>query len=229
VTEHRTSRPSSRPALSYLLLLLDWLSARLAIFWSSIRLKAELRLLGCRYGSNLCADGRVVVRVRRSGAITLGENVKINSRFMGNLVGMTNPTVFDCVAGGEISIGDDSGCSSTVFSSQSSIGVGKNVKIGGNVRIFDHDYHPLDHLARRDSVRGPAEIESAPVVIGDDVFIGANAIILKGVHIGNRSVIGAGAVVALKNIPPDSLVAGNPARVIRSLAEATGNRAATYR
>jgi acetyltransferase-like isoleucine patch superfamily enzyme len=55
------------------------------------------------------------------------------------------------------------------------------------------------------------------VVIGDDVFIGANSIILKGVTVGDRCVIGAGTVVSLKDIPPDSLVAGNPARIIRSL------------
>jgi acetyltransferase-like isoleucine patch superfamily enzyme len=107
--------------------------------------------------------------------------------------------------------------------------VGDRVNIGGNVRIFDHDYHPLDHLVRRNSAQDPAEIKSHPVVIGDDVFIGTNAIILKGVHIGDRSVIGACAVVALKNIPPDSLVAGNPARVLRNLKEATGNRAVTSR
>jgi acetyltransferase-like isoleucine patch superfamily enzyme len=52
-------------------------------------------------------------------------------------------------------------------------------------------------------------------MIEDDVFVGANAIILKGVHVGARSVIGAGAVVTLREIPPDSVVAGNPAGIVR--------------
>jgi len=51
-------------------------------------------------------------------------------------------------------------------------------------------------------------------VIGDDVFIGVNSIILKGVNIGPRTIIGAGSVVAIKNIPADSVVYGNPAKII---------------
>ena len=115
------------------------------------------------------------------------------------------------------SIGNNSGCSSTVFSSRSRIQIGDNVNIGGNVRIYDHDFHALSHLDRRGGPADRRNTKTAPVVIGNDVFIGVNAIILKGVHIGDRSVIGAGTVVTLKEIPPDSLVAGNPARILRSL------------
>jgi acetyltransferase-like isoleucine patch superfamily enzyme len=59
-----------------------------------------------------------------------------------------------------------------------------------------------------------AACKTAPVVIGDDILIGANAIIRKGVMIGDRSIIGAGSVVSLKEIPTASLAAGNPARVV---------------
>jgi acetyltransferase-like isoleucine patch superfamily enzyme len=90
--------------------------------------------------------------------------------------------------------------------------------MGGNVRIYNHDYHALDYRARRDPVADAAGCQSAPVVIGDDVFIGVNAIILKGVTIGDRSIVGAGAVVSLKTIPTDSLVVGNPARIVKRLA-----------
>jgi acetyltransferase-like isoleucine patch superfamily enzyme len=193
--------------------LVSWVSQPL----SAWRLKLALRWLGCSYGRGLCVDGRVVVRVRHRGSITIGENVRINSRFLSNLVGMTGPTVFHCIRDGHISIGNNSGCSSTVFSSRNSIRVGHNVKIGGNVRIFDHDFHALDYLARRDPMQEVLHFKSAPVVIGDDVFVGTNSIILKGVTVGDRSIIGAGSVVSLKEIPPDSLVVGNPARVIKRL------------
>lgn len=91
--------------------------------------------------------------------------------------------------------------------------IGNNVKIGGCVLITDTDAHPMDYMARRSSNEGT---KSAPVVIEDDVWVGAHCIILKGVTIGARSIIGAGSVVT-KSIPADCVAAGNPCRVIKSL------------
>lgn len=91
--------------------------------------------------------------------------------------------------------------------------IGNNVKIGGCVLITDTDAHPMDYVARRSSNDGT---KSAPVVIEDDVWVGAHCIILKGVTIGARSIIGAGSVVT-KNIPADCVAAGNPCKVIKSL------------
>jgi acetyltransferase-like isoleucine patch superfamily enzyme len=195
----------------------DWLAALLVTTVSTLRLKLTLRWLGCHFGRGLRADGRVVVRVRHAGAVTLGDNVMLRSRFMSNLAGLTGPTILHCIRDGRISIGNNSGCSGNVLSSRSSITIGANVNLGINVRIYDHDFHALDFATRRDSARDAKECRTAPVVIGNDAFIGANAIILKGVTIGDRSVVGAGSVVTLREVPPDSLVAGNPARIIRSL------------
>lgn len=217
-SEHNTDRVSTPVSFSVgTLLMADWVRSIIFRCLSTARLKFILRWLGCRYGQGLIADGKVVVRVRRSGAITLGDNVTLNSRFLSNLVGLTNPTVLCCIREGRISIGDNSGCSGAVFSSRSSITIGKNVNIGGNVRIYDHDFHALDHVARRDTKENMAKCKTTPIVIGDDVFVGANSIILKGVTIGDRCIIGAGSVVTLRDVPADSLVAGNPARIIRSL------------
>ena len=91
--------------------------------------------------------------------------------------------------------------------------IGNNVLIGSGCLITDTDAHPIDWRERRLSNNTKAV---APVVIGDDVFIGARSIILKGVHIGNRSVIGAGSVVT-KDIPADSIAAGNPAVIVKYL------------
>lgn len=79
------------------------------------------------------------------------------------------------------------------------LAIGDNVKIGACVLITDTDAHPMDYMARRTSNEGT---KSAPIVIEDDVWVGAHSIILKGVTIGARSIIGAGSVVT-KNIPPD--------------------------
>lgn len=91
--------------------------------------------------------------------------------------------------------------------------IGNNVKSGGCVLITDTDAHPMDYVARRSSNDGT---KSAPVVIEDDVWVGAHCIILKGVTIGARSIIGAGSVVT-KSIPADCVAAGNPCKVIKNL------------
>ena len=207
------------------LILCDIFAAKVSTTISTLKTKAILSALGCRYGRNLCVDGKLIVRVHRRGAIRLGENVRITSRFTSNLAGLTNPTVFHCIGEGSITFGDDSGCSSAILSSRSQIQIGNYVNIGANVRIFDHDYHSVDFLARRDPDKDKAGCRSEPIAIENDVFIGTNAIILKGVKIGARSVIGAGAVVSLKEIPPDSLVAGNPAKVIKTLATCANDKA----
>lgn len=87
--------------------------------------------------------------------------------------------------------------------------IGKNVFFAPAVQIYTAT-HPLDYLERRTQESG------RPVTIGDDCWIGGGAIILPGVKIGSRSVIGAGAVVT-KDIPDDSLAVGNPAVVIKEL------------
>lgn len=187
-------------------------------FISTLYLKIVLIAFKCRYGKNLLADGRVVVRMDRNGSVIIGNNVIMLSRFSSNLAGMSGPNLLVCIETGNISIGDNSGFSSVVLSSKASIKIGNNVKIGCNTRIYDHDFHSLNYLERRE-LKDWKKAAAKPINIGDDVFIGANSIILKGVKIGDRSIIGAGSVVCGIEIPSDSLVAGNPAKILR---QATG-------
>ena len=214
---------------AHLFVVIDIIVAHASTFFWTLRTKMLLRILGCPYGRSFRVDGHVIIRVARRGAIRFGENVIINSRTGSNLVGRTTPTILHCMGDGHITFGDNSGCSFAVLSSKSSIRIGDNTKIGGNARIYDHDYHSLDYLSRRSPANDIVACKTAPVVIGDDILIGANAIILKGVAIGERSIVGAGAVVSMKDIPTDSLVVGNPARVIRNLKEAAENRSAASR
>ena len=104
--------------------------------------------------------------------------------------------------------------------------VGDRVLIGHNTSIFDCDAHPMNARERHRQyveiiTRGhPAELDLAeePVNIGDDVWIGCNVVVLKGVTIGQGAVIGAGSIVT-HDVPPYVLVTGNPARVVRELTQ----------
>ena len=177
---------------------------------------------GIKHGRHLLFQGKTIIRTRRHGDIVLGDNVIFNSEQGANLVGLMNPTILDTRFGGRIVVSDRSGASSVVISSMSSVKIGSRCKIGGNVRIFDHDFHSIEWTDRRPPEK--ASSNTRPVIIGNDVFIGTNAIILKGTHIGDRSVVAAGSVVFGLEVPPDSIVKGNPAKVLsRRLANSKSN------
>lgn len=202
--------------LSFLILkIAKILGIRLGFLWPTFKTKLTLKALGCNYGNNLRACGKIYFRLKKPHAITLGSNISLTARFLTNTVGVSHPMIIECWGNGRVSIGDHSGLTSAIISSRSEITIGRYVNVGANVRIFDHNFHSLNHLHRRNSTDDFDNVATAPVVIEDDVFIGTNAIILKGVHIGARSIIAAGSVVHLKSIPADSLVAGNPATIIK--------------
>lgn len=128
--------------------------------------------------------------------------------------------------GGEISIGEWCyiGEGARVWSS-GSIAIGDRVLVSHNVNIFDSLTHPLHAGQRHAQFKAimqtghPRSIDlgERPVTVGNDVWIGANSSVLRGVTLGEGAIIGAGAVVT-HDAPPFTLVAGNPARVIRELA-----------
>lgn len=94
--------------------------------------------------------------------------------------------------------------------------IGDNVQIGGSTIIVDSDCHSLSHLDRKEKKMDMKNKKDFPIRIENDVLIGTHCIILKGVTIGARSVIGAGSIVT-KDIPSDCIACGNPARVIKYL------------
>lgn len=113
----------------------------------------------------------------------------------------------------EIVIGDGTSISNnaSIIADRTRISIGKNTLIGSELTIYDSDFHEI-HLARRMS----GEHLAAPVSVGDDVFIGSRVTILKGVAIGDNSVIATGSVVS-KNNPANSIASSSPARVIQSI------------
>lgn len=158
--------------------------------------------------------GKTLLRTRNRGEISIGDGVVFDADYRHNLVGLCGPTIIDTRHGGHIRIGDNSGFSSVVMSSKKEIIVGRRVKCGGNVRIFDHDFHSLSPVTRANYDADVANIRSKQIQIGDDVFVGTNAIILKGTRIGSGSIVAAGSVVFGLDVPPNSLVKGNPAFVV---------------
>ncbi len=90
------------------------------------------------------------------------------------------------------------------------IDIGDDVQIGPAVQLYTA-MHPLDAGVRRSGLES-----ASPIRIGHDVWIGGGAVVLPGVTIGDRSVVGAGSVV-VHSVPPDTLVVGNPARIARTL------------
>ncbi|WP_210417737.1 acyltransferase [Bythopirellula goksoeyrii] len=143
------------------------------------------------------------------GRIIIGSDVHLSGK---SNIGFCN-SVFErpvLEIGNSTFLGHD--CS--IYVAQS-VHIGRNCLIAGGVIIRDYDGHPLDYLSRRNGM--PILKSSIKTVsIGDDVWIGARAVILKGTSIGNRSIVAASSVVT-KDVPPDSIVAGNPARIVKKM------------
>jgi acetyltransferase-like isoleucine patch superfamily enzyme len=128
--------------------------------------------------------------------------------------------------GGEIRIGEWCyvGEGSRIWSAVS-IAIGNRVLISHSVNIFDSLTHPLKSTARHQQVRqifgeghpSTISLDESPVKIGDDAWIGAGAMVLRGVTVGEGGIVAAGAVVT-KDVPSYSIVAGNPAVVVRELS-----------
>ena len=170
------------------------------------------RLKGVTFGRNMTIQGKV--SLIGDGQITIGDDFYMSSGDHVNpIISNMQGAFFTDNPKAKINIGNNVGMSSTRMLISKSLTICDHVTIGSCVLLIDSDYHPLDYKERRVSNEGA---KSAPIVIEDDVWIGAHSIILRGVTIGARSIIGAGSVVT-KSIPADCVAAGNPCKVIRNL------------
>lgn len=148
------------------------------------------------------------------GKLSLGHGVRINSNRKSNPIGGDNRTIIDLGNQGELTIGNHSGLSNVTIISHDRVTIGDYVKIGGSVKIYDTDFHHLNHKLR--AVANSDIPKTTPIHIENHCFIGAHSIILKGVKLGQGAIIGAGSVVT-KNVPAFEVWAGNPAKFIKKL------------
>ena len=173
--------------------------------------------MGVRFGSNMMVIGKVPII--GPGKITIGDNfIMTSGEHVSAIISNLQGSLFTSSADATITI--NVGMSSTRIWVHNRLAIGNNVKVGGDVLIIDTDSHELNYMVRNGSspsgnVWGET-IKSSPIVIEDDVWIGAQCIVLKGVTIGARTIIGAGSVVA-KSIPADCIAAGNPCRIIKKI------------
>lgn len=188
------------------------LDLRRRLVWPLVR--AQFAWHGIDWGANWKIFGRPIIQRHRGSRIDLGDGLYLRSWPRSNPLVPTAPVVLSTRrADAAIEVGEDCGFTSTTLVAADRIAIGDRVQVGGNASIVDFDFHPLVPEERKENFNDGA---SAPIVIEDDVFVGMEALVLKGVTIGEGAVVGAGAVVT-QDVPPRTVVAGNPASVVRKL------------
>ena len=174
------------------------------LFWLNGVQSESIRAIGVPY-VNVSLGGRVVV----------GKNLSIRTGCDVTEVGTVGSRIL-VGPHGCLRIGNHVGMSNCTLVAQESVSIGDDVLLGGGVQIFDTNFHSLDARNRCSTVPQDDRnhVKTAPVVIGNRVFIGTNALICKGVSIGDEAIVAAGSVV-VHDIPPGEIWGGNPAQKLR--------------
>jgi len=176
--------------------------------------RLEGRLKGVQFQGRCEILGRPIMSVAPKGRMVIGDGVRLYSAVRANPLGCFQPCVLRALApGSQLVLGPGVGLSGTVLCAGTSIEVGEGTIFGSGAMVIDNDFHvPAGEYEWNDDPNLCAAT-ARPVKIGRGAFVGARAIILKGVTIGDRALIGAGAVVT-KDVPARGQAVGNPARVI---------------
>ena len=176
----------------------------------------RIALWGCRMHGMVKCVGLPRIERTPKGSIEIGKGCCLRSARCSNPVGVFHPVQLATIGAGRIVIGDGCGISGSVLVAENSITLGRRVMIGAGCAVIDSNCHPLDAEARARGERG----KTSPIVLEDDVWLGMNVLVLKGVRIGAGTVVGAGSVVT-GDLPAGVVAAGGPARVVGGAAAAS--------
>ena len=196
-------------------------------FWKVVKLVSRLirtkfstsvtrllfRLNGIRCGKRLRAVGIPSVNVSLGGRAEIGDGFHVRTGLGATEVGSVG-TRIRVGPSGVLKIGNRVGMSNATLFCANRITIGDDVFIGGGVQIFDTNFHSTDASIRISGRETRSEVRTAPVCIGNRAFLGSNAIVCKGVSIGDGSIVAAGSVV-VRDIPDGETWGGNPATRIR--------------
>ncbi len=175
---------------------------------------ARWALRGVQVGGGWRCYGLPIIQRHRQSEIRIGWRMSLRSSARSNPLGPNHPVIISTRrVGARLTIGDDFGMTGGSLVCDERICIGDRVWVGANTVIADTDFHPLDPQRRK---AAPLDAKTAPIHIADDVFIGMNTLILKGVTIGEGAVVGAGSIVR-RDVPAGAIVAGNPAVVVGEL------------
>lgn len=170
-----------------------------------MRMRCMLRRV--HVGNQCVFYGMMFIQRRNDARIEIGHGCQFRSTHFSNEIGIYHPCCITTLAPfAEICIGNNCGFSGVSIRAGKSIIIGNNVRCGANCLIMDSDGHMDDWRSGKPQ----------PVIIGDNVWLGYNVTILKGVTIGENSLIGACSVVT-KDIPANVVAVGNPCRVVRKI------------
>jgi len=192
------------------------LFAALRALWFRTVVPARVAAAGVKTSGSVRFYGMPLISQVSGSFIEIGAGCVLCSDARYTALGVNHPVILRTLSSSAvIRIGANTGISGASICAVVSVSIGADCLIGANAIIADTDFHPLEAESRR-SNSDPARVRSSPIHIGDNVFLGAGAVVLKGVTIGNDSVIGAGSVVR-DDVPPASIALGNPAIVVGSV------------
>ena len=159
-------------------------------------------------------------KIPKNGKIFFGNQVVLNSDFKNTNTALTYRCKFVTGYDGVIKIGKHTMLNGVCVVSYQKVEIGDECQIASSTIISDTDFHPVDPILRSKQVKGESfpfsSVGKKEIKIGNNVWIGWNCTILKGVEIGDHSIVAAGSVVLAGHYPNGSLIAGNPAKVIKS-------------
>ncbi|MGJ8696838.1 MAG: acyltransferase [Verrucomicrobiaceae bacterium] len=167
-----------------------------------------VRMSGVKLGENIILNGRPFVKIRKGGEMVFEDGVSINSSRWSNPLNTEKSVSLFAGPEGKLVLREGAGVSGCQIIAYSTVRVGKSSLVGAGSLICDSNMHEVP-------LGSPEGIRVEPIEIGDSVFVGARCIILKGVTIGDGAVVAAGSVV-IGNVAPNTLVGGNPAKVIKT-------------